>query len=243
MCELTWLDRSDIDPVRARRQHAGYVDALRSAGVAVTVLPALGGHPDAAFVEDAVVVAPEFVVLGRSGAATRRGELPSLIPHLPTDRPRLHLPPDALLDGGDVLQVGDDVFVGRSTRTNARAIEVLTEAWRRAGRRVHAMAVDGALHLKTAMTAVGDLFVVRDDAVDVSALRALAGPDRRIWTVPTGEPTGANLLPLPDGSVLLSSSAPRTASELRRRGVAVVPVEVGEFEKAEAGPTCLSILW
>jgi len=44
------------------------------------------------------------------------------------------------------------------------------------------------------------------------------------------------------GVVLQSAAHPRTAARLRRRGITVVPVEISEFAKAEAGLTCLSLL-
>jgi len=49
-------------------QHAAYADALRSLGLAVEVLDALPGFPDAYFVEDVAVVVPEVAVIARPGA-------------------------------------------------------------------------------------------------------------------------------------------------------------------------------
>jgi dimethylargininase len=39
----------------------------------------------------------------------------------------------------------------------------------------------------------------------------------------------------------MADGAPRTAALLRERGLRVVPVPVGEFEKLEGCVTCLSV--
>lgn len=243
-CELTWIDRESISLEPLRAAHADYVRILRDEGVDVQVLPALDGHPDAPFVEDAVVVLPEFIVLGRSTVPLRRAELASLIPFLPTDRPRLRLPSGATLDGGDVLVVGRDVLVGLSTRSNRHAVRVMADALPLGGYRIHPIPVSGVLHLKTAVTAASsDVLVARPGALDMETLRLTMGSDREVIMVPEDEPTGANVLALPSGGVLMSASAPKTARMLRDRGLQVHSVDLREFEKAEAGPTCLSILW
>ena len=243
-CELTWIERRPIDVERMRRQHADYVAALEASGVNVTVLDAVPEHPDATFVEDAAVVFPQLVVLGRSGAPSRRAEAELLLDALPVDRPRLRLQWDATLDGGDVLVVGRTVFVGRSTRTNGAAVIAMRDALGLAGYRVVEVPVQGALHLKTAVTAARpDLLVARARGVDLRPMLEALPTAVHVITVPDTEPAGANVLPLPGGRVLVPASAPDTAERLRRSDVEVATVDLSEFEKAEAGTTCLSILW
>ena len=53
---------------RFRRHHGDYVDALRSIGAVVEVLPPLEQFPDSVFVEDAALCLPEGAVLMRPGA-------------------------------------------------------------------------------------------------------------------------------------------------------------------------------
>jgi dimethylargininase len=43
--------------------------------------------------------------------------------------------------------------------------------------------------------------------------------------------------------VLTAASAPKTAERLRARGCQIVPVEISELQKAEAGLTCLSVVF
>ncbi|MCH2105482.1 MAG: dimethylargininase, partial [Planctomycetes bacterium] len=102
-CELTHFEREAIDPDAAHAEHVAYLDVLRELCDEVIELPALTEHPDGCFVEDAAVVLDECVVLTRPGAQSRRGEVDTLTPHLPTDREVLRLEEPCTLDGGDVL--------------------------------------------------------------------------------------------------------------------------------------------
>ncbi|MGP3965838.1 hypothetical protein ACTWPT_58840 [Nonomuraea sp. 3N208] len=66
--------------------------------------------------------------------------------------------PPGTLDGGDVLQVGRTVYVGRSARTNDDGIRQLTAL--RPERRVVPVDMSGVLHLKSAVTALpGGTFI------------------------------------------------------------------------------------
>ena len=231
----TFRERTPIDLGRARHQHHAYQQVLRDLDVEVVPAPPADELPDAVFVEDAVVVLDDLAVLTRPGAEQRRTEPASLAPVLAARGYRiLELPPPGRLDGGDVLVVDEVVYVGVGARTDVVGADALAAALRGTGHRVVPVDVPGALHLKTAVTALPDgTLVGRPEQVRPGAF---AG--RRFITAP--EPEGANLLPV-NGRVLVSASAPRTAALLAERGLQVVRVELDEFERAEAGLTCLSV--
>ena len=90
------------------------------------------------------------------------------------------------------------------------------------------------LHLKSAVTALPDGTVIGcPDNVE---------PDHPFpELMPVPEETGAAVVDLGGGAVLLSAAAPRTRRLLESRGLAVVPTPVGEFEKLEGCVTCLSV--
>ncbi len=234
--EVTFLARTTVDIERAQAQHVAYVEALRKQGLEIVRAPALPEHPDGVFVEDAVVVVGYLAILTRAGAASRRGEAASLSPVLEgrgLDVVALSSP--ATLDGGDVLQIEDTIFVGRTTRTNDAGIEQLRALVAPLGRTVVPVDVEAALHLKTAATALPDGRILANlDAVSSGAFHNhdVRGVD---------EAAGANVLLVGD-RVLLSASAPRTAAGLRRDGYDVQTVDLSELEKVEAGPTCPSVL-
>ncbi len=238
-CELTFLERQAIDVERARLQHAGYAEALRENGLFVRVLPTDEAQPDCPFVEDLVVALAGRVHLTRPGAMSRRGERSGLAETL-ADWAPVSFPPGLYLDGGDVLSVGGRVFVGRSSRTSLEAIEWLG---RSCGQVITPVEVTGALHLKTAVTALDHrTILIAPGLVDDEPF---AGLDK--VEVGPGEALAANVLILPaagDGPppLLVAAGFPATAEQLADRGHRLVPVALGEFHKAEAGPTCLAVL-
>jgi dimethylargininase len=54
-----------------------------------------------------------------------------------------------------------------------------------------------------------------------------------------GEASACNVVAI-GRTVLVPTGCPRTADRLASRGLSIVPVEIGELEKAEAGLTCLA---
>lgn len=95
---------------KAMEQHEQYVEALRQAGLEVTVLPALEDYPDSVFVEDTAVITPSGAISDRPGAPTRREEaalmLPTLREFFSNDQIKVMAEP-ATLEGGDVMMVDD----------------------------------------------------------------------------------------------------------------------------------------
>src|SRR3954465_10267118 len=110
----THIDRVPADAGLAAQQHAAYVDAVSGAGWAIREVAPADELPDCAFVEDTVVVIDDLAVLTRPGAAGRRPEVAgaeAAIRSLGLAVARIEEP--GTLDGGDVLQVGPTVYVGR----------------------------------------------------------------------------------------------------------------------------------
>ena len=233
--ELTFMEASTVDVERARAQHAVYRDLLTRLGLSIVELPPAPEHPDGVFVEDIVVVCDGTAVLTRLGALSRRGEVDTAVAAFKAHGLKLgRIDEPSTMDGGDVLQVGSMVYVGRTQRTNDAAAAQLADLLAPLGRTVIQVDVTGALHLKSAVTALPDgTLIGHPDWFDASAVQ---GP-----VLAAVEPSGADVL-LVGQTVVISASAPETAALIRGRGFSVEPVDIGEFEKCEAGVTCLSVL-
>jgi dimethylargininase len=132
-CELTFQARQVIDIAEAIRQHAAYCDALKRADIAVEVLPAADDLPDAVFVEDTAVVLDEIAVMARPGAISRQHEVVAVAEALRRHRSLVHIEAPGTLDGGDVLTVGRQLFVGLTLRTNEEGYAQLSRAVKRHG--------------------------------------------------------------------------------------------------------------
>ena len=234
---LTFLERAVVDVGLARRQHAAYRAAMAETGATVIDAPADDRFPDSTFVEDVLLAFPDCFVLCRPGTASRAGETHLIGPHLPQDRPLFSIDAPATLDGGDVLTIAREVFVGLSTRTNPAAHGALARLLEPFGYVVRSVPVTGSLHLKTAVTAPREDLIVANTAwVDPAAF----GP-RRLVEVHPEEPFAGNMLRI--GERLFGQSChPRTTARLEKAGMTVIPLDISEFAKVEAGLTCLSVV-
>lgn len=237
-CALTFLERKPIDFALAVRQHGAYVKALEDAGLAVQILPPVEDLPDAVFVEDTAVVVDECAVLTRPGIDSRRPEVDAIAPALDAVRPTVRIEAPGTLEGGDVLLVGRTFFVGQTPRTNAEGTRQFAALLEPHGYDVVPVAPHGCLHLKSAVTYIGDETVlVNPEWIDVDLFS-------RWQCVPVApeEPFGANAL-LTGDIVHVSASAPLTRRKLDALGFATRSIDTSEFEKAEAALTCLSLIF
>jgi dimethylargininase len=237
-CEIGFIERQEIELVRAEEQHRRYEALLAELGANVISLPAEPDYPDSVFVEDPAVVVDEVAVMTRMGAVSRRGETESLARTLEAYRPIRWLREPATLEGGDVMRIGRTLFVGVSHRTNRAGIEQLSEELRPLGYSLVPVAVRGALHLKTACCWLGDDAILANRGwLDLEPLAQF-----RIVDVAPREGRAANVLSV-GGSVIVPASFPRTAEILVRLGLRVRTLDVSELMKAEAGVTCCSLIF
>jgi dimethylargininase len=228
-----------IDVSAARRQHEAYVETLRSLGLRVDVLAAEDDAPDACFVEDTAVITGAHALATRPGAESRRVEVASVAQELARDRQITAMSSPATLDGGDVLRVGNRLFVGLSSRTNRAGLDALAGVAALDGLDVVALSVRDGLHLKSACSLASPSLLVLDPRILGDEERSAFG-DAGLTLLAVEEPAGANVLAVGD-AVLVSSAAPRTAEQLRAKGLDVRVVDVGEFHKGDGALTCLSL--
>lgn len=237
-CELTHLVREPIDIDRARAQHRAYEDALTRLGCSIQRVPGGDELPDGVFIEDTAVVLPELAIIARPGAASRRPEVEAVASALAGLRDLVRIEAPGTLDGGDVLVVGTQVFVGRSSRTNDAGIEQLRCALAPTGYRTTNVATTACLHLKSAACALNSSAVLINPRwVPFDVFQPL-----EIVEIDPSEPHAANIVSLGLASVVASEAFPRTCARLERRGFDVVRVDVSELAKAEGALTCCSLL-
>jgi len=213
-CELAHLERAPIDLGRARQQHDAYCGALSELGRTIIRFPASPDLPDSVFVEVTAIVTDEAAILTNPGAISRRPEITAVAEVLGKFRKAAVVHPPAALDGGDVLFLGRDVWVGVGARTNERAVELLRTILQPYGFAVRAARPRGCLHLKSPVTRAGpDYLIVNPNWI---APRIFSG--WRIIEVDPQEPFAANVLWL--GEVTLAAEAyPRARDRLEAHGL------------------------
>jgi dimethylargininase len=233
-CQLTHLERVPIDASEAAAQHAGYEQALRGAGFDIVRLPDLPDDPDAVFVEDTALILGDHAVITRPGVASRADETDSTAAGL-RDHFEIHRIQSGHVDGGDVLRIGQRLYVGTSTRTDRAGIAALANLVRPLGYEVITAQAGACLHLKTGATYAGDGVLLYDAAaIDPSQF---AG----VEPLAVEEAAAANCVRA-GGVLILPAGNPRTAAMLRSRGFTVAEIDVSELQKAEAGVTCMSLI-
>jgi dimethylargininase len=238
-CQLTHLTRQQIDVEKAISQHRAYEECLRQVGMHVISLPVKDDLPDSVFVEDPAIVLDELALIGRMGAAKRRREAESLMPVLSAVRPLRFIDPPATLEGGDRVRIGRTLFVGVSSRTNMSGVEQLQDILRPFDYEVKPVEVTGCLHLSTGCSYLGDhTLIMNPDWIDASPFS-----DYDLIPTPPEEPWAANTMVIGDGVLLVSASFPRTRALLEERGFAVKVANISELEKAEAGLSCMSLIF
>jgi dimethylargininase len=237
-CELSFIDRNPINLSIAQEQHHAYKNLLAKLGARLISLPAEPDLPDSMFVEDPAIVLDELAVIMALGTETRRREAPSLAQALSKFRKLEHITLPGTMEGGDVLCIGRELFVGLTKRTNAEGIRQLSSILTPHNYEVIAVPVTGCLHLKSAVTYLGRNTLLANRAwFGPSSLSAFEWID-----VDPAEPHAANALALAD-IIIFPASFPLTRARIESHGFSVTPLDISELQKAESGLTCSSLLF
>lgn len=224
----------------ALAQHEAYVKALEACGLSVTRLPADDRFPDSTFVEDTAVLARGLAVLCRPGAPSRAGEVEAIRTAITSFFPSpVAIEAPGTVDGGDVCEAGDHVFVGISERTNEAGARQLAAHLATRGLEttlVDVRGIPGLLHLKSGIAWLGGR--------TLALARPFVGrPEFAAWDVlevPDGEEYAANAV-LVNGRVLVATGYPRFETALRALGLRTVALDMSEFRKLDGGLSCLSL--
>ena len=230
--------REPLDVHLALAQHFAYVQLLTQLGAEVVQLPPEPDMPDAVFVEDTAIVLDEIAVTMRPGASARRREIGSVARVLADYRPIEHVRAPGTLDGGDVMRIERTLYVGRSKRSDEEGITQLREIVAKHGYRVAAVPVTGCLHLKSACSYVGSGAVL----INRSWVPAESFSDLELIEVARAEPRAANSFFVGD-TLVMASNFPETRARLERSGRRVRTTDLSELQKAEAGGSCMSIVF
>jgi dimethylargininase len=218
---VTHIERVAVDDRLARQQWQGYCEAMESAGWELLEVPPADDCPDAVFVEDTVVVCDNVAVMTRPGAESRRpegAEVAKIVESLGYSLNQIR--PPGTLDGGDVLKVGDTVYVGRGDRTNEDGVQQLRTILAPLGKTVVGVPLGAVLHLKSAVTAL-------PDGIIVGYPRLLDSLENFPSFLAVPEPSGAHVVVLDDKKLLIAAGCPQTAALVSDLGYEPVIVDIG----------------
>jgi len=234
---LTTAQEGPPDYELALQQHRHYEQVLRDCGLQLTVLPALEEFPDSCFVEDPAVVTPEFALITRPGAPSRRAETGPMAEALrSTHSLLLEMTGPGYLDGGDVMMVDRHFFIGLSERTDRDGVREFEKRVSPFGYTVSALEISGMLHLKTGAAYLEDnILLLHASLMDLDVFTEFVKVP-----VAEGEDYAANALRIND-HVLLPADCSVTAGRLRDIGLTVLELPMSEYRKLDGGLSCLSL--
>ncbi|MBX7187453.1 MAG: dimethylarginine dimethylaminohydrolase [Vicinamibacteria bacterium] len=236
---LRIVDRGSPTREGVQGELDAYVAALRAAGVAVEVLPALDDFPDSIFVEDPALVFPEGAIALRPGAPSRFGETPALSEALRRRFDTVLELSEGSAEGGDVLVTPGAVLIGLSARTNGAGAEALKLLLARLGLRGEIVSTPPeVLHLKT------DCALLDEETVLATPRLASARAFQRCRVIltPRGEEAAANAIRVND-RVFVGDRFPRTADRLTAAGYDVRMLPCAQIALLDGGLSCLSLRW
>jgi dimethylargininase len=226
--------KNDIDLAIALRQHEHYVEALKKIGGKVTHLPTQDHLPDATFVEDTAIILEDKILLCPMRESSRKEEVQSTATALKLFRECVTMDSPATLDGGDVMNTPNAIFVGLSKRSNIQAVQALAKL---TPKKVIPVTVTKGLHLKSATTYLGNnLLIIDPSRLDASSLK-----DFDWIEVAENESYAANCLAL-GNTILMPTGFPSISEKIRAYGFKTIELEMSEFEKADGAVTCLSLI-
>jgi len=237
-CELTHLERHPIDLQLAISQHEIYENTLGQLGYHIIRAEAAPQLPDSVFVEDCVVVVDELAILTHPGAESRRAEVEGLEAVLKPYRKLYFIQPPSIIDGGDVLVIGKQIWIGLSNRSDKSGVEQFRNIVTPYNYSVEGIHVTGCLHLKSAVTQVAEKTVLLNpDWIDANIFK-----DFKIIKTHPDEPHAANALLL-NKTVLFPKAYPLTAKRLMNAGIKIIQLDNSEVIKAEGALTCCSVIF
>ncbi len=221
----------------ALRQHDAYIGALERCGLSVQVLPALEEFPDSCFVEDVAVCTGSFALVTRPGAQSRRDEIAGvrelLAAHF-TVIEEIRAP--GTLEGGDVMMVGDEFYIGLSSRSNAEGVDQFIKALGRHGYIGRGVRMPPTLHLKTGTSYMEEDVLLVDRAF---ASYPEFAPFKKIDIAPE-ESYAANCLRIND-YVIVPAAYPKALAAIQAAGMATIELDMSEYRKIDGGLSCLSL--
>ena len=230
------------DLALAKQQHRGYAEVLRQHGVNIIQIPADDAFPDCMFVEDMAVSLGNRCFIPYPGHKTRRGEQPVIIEELGKHLELVHMTKEGMMDGGDVLRIGDVLFIGRSKRTNDAGIAQFRKFVEDDGLELRVIDVpEHVLHLTSMCSCPNDaILLLTDRTIPAQDFGEIIGTE--VIIIPEEEVRGANVIGF-GNKMIVAEGYPTVTKELLSRGYELTHIDTTQISAADASLTCCSVFF
>lgn len=238
------LGGKPLDLQIAIQQHKQYAGMLRRAGLKVITLHPDERFPDSCFVQDPAVIFQKDALITQQHAQSRNGEGIAIARGLHKYGFSTITMTNGFCDGGDVLVAHDlgYVWVGISKRTDEVGFTWVKSMFMKYSYTVIPVPVTNCLHLMTSASYLSPGIALMSELVDHDARNMIAGKCKEIIEIPADETYAVNVIQL-GGIIIMPEGFPFTQNKISKLGYMVRTVPMSEFEKADGGITCLSLLF
>ena len=211
--------------------------ALKRVGLKLIELDADDKFPDSPFVEDTAVVNEEVAIITNLGAPSRQGEekdIKRVIEKYYDTIEMISSP--GTLDGGDVLRIENQYYIGLSNRTNREGATQLTRILKNHGFTCSTVPLINFLHLKSGISYIGDNnLIVAGEFKDNPIFKSF-----NMIKVEKDESYAANSIIIND-YILIPQGYDKLLNAISNLGYETLEINTSEFKKMDGGLSCLSI--
>jgi dimethylargininase len=234
---LTSSDLGKPDYIKAIKQHSSYVEALKKCGLKIIALNADERFPDSTFVEDTAVVNKDLAVITNLGAPSRRGEEKEIKKVLEKYYNKVEsIENPGTLEGGDVLKIENEYFVGLSSRTNKEGAIQLENILKEYGFTCSLIRLKTLLHLKSGVAYIGDNnLVVSGELIDNPIFK-----DFNLIKLEKDEVYASNCIEI-NNHVLIAEGFEKFRNLIVSLGYQILEINMSEIRKMDGGLSCLSL--
>jgi dimethylargininase len=217
-------------------QQAEYNRALRECGLEVLELEA-DEYPDSTFVEDVAVLTDRCAIITNPSPVSRKGETKRIEKVLKQFFDTLeYIREPGTVEGGDVMRIDNDFYIGVSKRTNRGGAEQLASILERYGYTATLVPMSKMYHLKGCVCYLGDGYVILSGELVGNKVfdrykQIIADPEEAYCT---------NSMRIND-FVIAPKGHPKTRKMMEDAGFRIIEVDMSEFRKQQGGLTCKSL--
>ena len=234
---ITYSNLGKPDYNKAVIQHSNYIEALKECGLKIILLDADDRFPDSTFVEDTAVVNKNLAIITNLGVSSRRGEeleIKTVLEKFYDDIEFIKTP--GTLEGGDILKIDNQYYIGLSKRTNKEGAKQLTKILERYGYSCLTVQLVNVLHLKTGVAYIGDNnLIVTGEFISNPIFNEF-----NIIKVDKDESYAVNCIRV-NNYILIAKGFKKLTNSISNLGYKVFEIDMSEFRKMDGGLSCLSI--
>lgn len=234
---LTISNLGKVDYIKANKQHSSYIKALKKCGMEIITLEGDERFPDSTFVEDTAVVNEDLAVITNLGAPSRRGEEREIKTVLEKYFDKVEsIENPGTLEGGDVLKIENEYFIGLSSRTNKKGAKQFEKILKKYGYSCYLIPLTNFLHLKTGVAYIGDNnLIVSGEIIGNPIFK-----DYNLIKFEEDESYASNCIRV-NNYVLIAEGFKKSRDSIISLGYKTLEIDVSEFRKMDGGLSCLSL--